>query len=116
MPDSSINSVLCRVGAKTANWIMATGILVVAVVFSFGITDGHIGLDDWGYTSGCPFVAGGLSFSNLLRAFRDTGYGAIWMPVTFASYMIDVSLFGDSWHAYHAVNVLLHLVNTWLVA
>lgn len=94
---------------------MAAGILVVAVVFSFGITGGHIGLDDWGYTSGCPFVAGGLNFSNLSRAFCDTGYGAIWMPATFASYMIDVSLFGDSWHAYHAVNVLLHLVNTWLV-
>lgn len=115
MSDSSLNPGICRVGAKTANWMMATGILVVAIVFSFGITGGHIGLDDWGYTSGCPFVAGGLNFSNLSRAFRDTGYGAIWMPVTFASYMIDVSLFGDNWYAYHAVNVLLHLVNTWLV-
>jgi len=102
-------------GAKVAAWIMAAGLLAVAGVFSVGITGGHIGLDDWGYTSGCPFVAGGLSFPNLARAFLDTGYGAIWMPLTFASYMLDVSLFGDSWHAYHAVNVLLHLVNTWLV-
>ena len=96
-------------------WLLSAGMVVVACVFSFGITGGHIGLDDWGYTSGCPFVRGGLSWANVARAFQDLGYGAIWMPVTFVSYMLDVSLFGDSWRAYHAVNVALHLANTLLV-
>ena len=95
--------------------VLLVGLLVVAGVFSIGITNGHVGLDDWGYTSGCPFVRGGLSWANISRAFCDFGYGAIWMPVTFMSYMFDVSLFGDSWYAYHAVNVVLHLINTWLV-
>ena len=90
--------------------------LLVAVVFSFGITDGHIGFDDWGYTSGCPFVRGGFTWQNVQRAFCDFGYGAIWMPVTFMSYMADVSLFGDDWRVYHAVNVVLHLCNFVLVA
>lgn len=84
---------------------------VVAVVFSFGITDGHIGLDDWGYTGGCPFVRDGLTWDNVCRAFCDVGYGAIWMPVTFMSYMADVSLFACSWKVHHAVNVALHLLN-----
>ena len=53
--------------------------------------------------------------ANVSRAFCDLGYGAIWMPVTFMSYMLDVSLFGDNWYAYHSVNVLFHLVNAWLV-
>lgn len=90
-------------------------VLVVSALFSVGITNGHIGLDDWGYTSGCPFVKGGLTAANITRAFTDFGYGAIWMPVTFMSYMTDVSLFGDNWQVYHAVNVALHVLNALLV-
>ena len=90
-------------------------LLSVAAVFSLGVTGGRVGLDDWGYTSGCPFVRGGLNWANVSRAFSDFGYGAIWMPVTFVSYMADVSLFGDSWRAYHAVNVGLHVLTALLV-
>ena len=86
-------------------------LLLVALLFSLGITTGHVGLDDWGYTSGCPFVRSGLTFQNVRRAFCDFGYGAIWMPATFVSYMADVSLFGDDWRVYHAMNVAFHLVN-----
>jgi tetratricopeptide (TPR) repeat protein len=88
---------------------------VVAAVFSVGITDGHIGHDDWGYTGGCAFVRDGLCWKNIARAFTDFGYGAIWMPLTFVSYMTDISLFGGSWKVYHAVNVFYHLVNAGLV-
>ena len=95
---------------------LAVFMLPVVAVFAFGVTGGHIGLDDWGYTSGCPFVKGGLTWANVCRAFTDLGYGAIWMPVTFMSYMADVSLFGDDWRAYHAVGVVLHLCNFVLVA
>ena len=112
--NDNANSCLVK-GFPHYTWVLLVGLLVVAGVFSIGITGGHVGLDDWWYTSGCPFVRGGLSWENLARAFGDFGYGAIWMPVTFMSYMLDVSLFGDSWYAYHAVNVLLHLINTWLV-
>ena len=90
--------------------------LPVAAVFAFGVTDGHIGFDDWGYTFGCPFVSGGFTWRNVQRAFCDLGYGAIWMPVTFMSYMADVSLFGGGWRVYHAVNVAFHLFNLALVA
>ena len=99
-------------------WLYLLGLvalLSVATVFSLGVTGGHVGLDDWGYTSGCPFVRGGLTGANVSRAFSDFGYGAIWMPVTFVSYMADVSLFGDSWRAYHAVNVGLHVLTALLV-
>ena len=99
-------------------WLYLLGLvalLSVAAVFLLGVTGGHVGLDDWGYTSGCPFVRGGLNWANVSRAFSDFGYGAIWMPVTFVSYMADVSLFGDSWRAYHAVNVGLHVLTALLV-
>ena len=99
-------------------WLYLLGLvalLSVAAVFSLGVTGGRVGLGDWGYTSGCPFVRGGLNWANVSRAFSDFGYGAIWMPVTFVSYMADVSLFGDSWRAYHAVNVGLHVLTALLV-
>ena len=95
--------------------LLILSLLLVASLFSLGITSGHLGLDDWGYTSGCPFVRDGLSLRNISRAFCDFGYGAIWMPVTFVSYMMDISIFGDDWRVYHAVNVALHLVNFVLV-
>ena len=98
-------------------WLFLVAFMLpVALVFSLGVTDGHIGFDDWGYTSGCPFVRDGFTWQNVQRAFCDLGYGAIWMPVTFMSYMADVSLFGDDWRAYHAVNVAFHLCNFLLVA
>lgn len=97
-------------------WVLLVlSLLLVASLFSLGITTGHLGLDDWGYTSGCPFVRDGLSIRNISRAFCDFGYGAIWMPATFISYMMDISIFGDDWRVYHAVNVALHIVNFVLV-
>lgn len=95
--------------------LLIVALAAVAAAFSVGVTDGHIAFDDWGYTLGCPFVRDGLSRANVLTALREMTYGAIWMPVTFVSYMADVSLFGGGWRVHHAVNVACHLVNVALV-
>lgn len=89
---------------------VAVGLLTV-VVFALGVTGGHLGIDDWSYTYGCPFVKDGLTSSGIARAFSDFGYCSIWMPLTFLSYMADISLFGGGWMAHHAVNVALHGFN-----
>lgn len=72
-------------------------------------------MDDWGYIYGCPFVCGGLTLDNLVRAYTEIGYDAFWMPLTYVTYMCDISLFGGGWQVHHAVNVLIHLVNVLLV-
>jgi len=84
---------------------------IAVALFAAAISDGHLQLDDWGYTAGCPFVAQGLSCANLAQAFRDLGHGGIWMPLTYATYMADVSLFGGGWAVHHAANVALHALN-----
>ena len=84
---------------------------MVCAVFAVGVTNGHLNLDDWGYTAGCAFVRGGLSPANVRAAFADLGHGGIWMPLTSVSYMADFSLFGGGWTVHHAVNVFLHAVN-----
>lgn len=89
--------------------------VVTVMAYACGVTNGHLNLDDWGYTAGCAFVKGGLSWTNLRTAFADLGHGGIWMPLTFVSYMADVSLFGGGWMTHHAVNVALHAFNAVLV-
>ncbi len=92
-------------------WLVALLFGVTCAVFAVGVTNGHLNLDDWGYTAGCAFVRDGLSLANVRTAFADFGHGAIWMPLTSVSYMADVSLFGGGWRAHHAVNVFLHAAN-----
>ena len=82
--------------------------LAVGMVFSLGVGDFHLSGDDWGYTVGCPFVKDGVSLANVGRALTDFTYCAIWMPVTYFTYMLDVSLFGGGWTVHLATNAFLH--------
>ena len=68
--------------------------------------------DDPDYTFACAFVKDGLSWRNVCEAFANLRHGAVWMPVTWISYMADISLFGAGACGHHAVNVLLHLANS----
>ena len=96
-------------------------ILILAVLAVFAGTAGfsYIGLDDAGYTFRNPFVATGLSLSNIVECFTNFRHGGIWMPVTYISYMIDIEaskILGidlSTWM--HLVNVSFHLLNTLLL-
>lgn len=91
--------------------------LVLAVLALYARTGwfAYIRLDDWGYTAGCPFVPGGLTWENVAQAFSRITYGGIWMPLTYVSYMADVTLFGGGWGVHHAVNAALHAINAIIV-
>ena len=96
-------------------------ILILAVLAVFAGTAGfsYIGLDDAGYTFRNPFVATGLSLSNIVECFTNFRHGGIWMPVTYISYMIDIEasrLLGIDLSVWmHLVNVSFHLLNTLLL-
>lgn len=65
-------------------------------------------LDDHDYTFRCAFVHDGLSLSNVKTALTNFTHAAIWMPLTYVSYMADISLFGPGMGAHHLVNAALH--------
>ncbi len=88
---------------------------IALAVFSVSVTRSHLALDDWGYVYGCPFVKDGLSWANVRAAFTTLGHGGIWMPLTYMTYMADISAFGQGWIAHHAVNVVLHAINAVLL-
>ena len=70
--------------------------------------------DDYGYVR-CSPVAKGLSWENLEWAFGTLSYQAIWMPATWVSYMLDISLLGGGAGVHHGVNAALHAANAGLV-
>ncbi len=88
---------------------MVLGIYVQTIGFGF------LRFDDPDYTFACPFVKDGLSWSNVCEAFRNMRHGAVWMPLTWISYMADISLFGRGASGHHLVNVALHIANTLLL-
>ena len=56
----------------------------------------------------------GLDLDNVKWAFT-TGHASNWHPLTWLSYMLEVSLFGVAPGLHHLVNVLFHAVNTVLL-
>ena len=99
---------------KTAFGPWPSALALFVLVFGLYLRTGgwtYLRLDDWGYTAGCGFVASGLSSANIAEAFSRVTYGGIWMPLTFITYMADVTLFGGGWGVHHLVNAFLHALN-----
>ena len=89
--------------------------LAVCAVFARSAGFEFVRFDDPSYTFACPFVRGGLSASNVVAAFSSFAHGGIWMPATYVSYMLDVSLFGPGACGHHLVSVALHALNAVLL-
>ncbi|HEY6000254.1 MAG TPA: tetratricopeptide repeat protein [bacterium] len=70
--------------------------------------------DDLYYVQQNAHVQKGLTASGVRWAFT-TFYESNWHPLTWLSHMLDVSLFGPGPRGPHAVNGVLHLMNTLLL-
>ena len=97
--------------------VFAVLLLFVAVWFLYCQTGGFefLRLDDHDYTFRCAFVRDGLSLPNIAEAFANPRHAAIWMPVTYISYMADITCFGPGMAAHHLVNVSIHTLNALLL-
>jgi hypothetical protein len=67
--------------------------------------------DDPGYVDENPMVSRGLSAEFVGWAFTSF-QESNWHPLTWISHALDVTLFGMSAPAHHAVNLFLHLLST----
>ena len=90
--------------------VVVVGILYVPTA-SFGL----LHLDDHDYTFRCPFVFDGLSWGNVKAAFMNVRHAGVWMPLTYISYMADITFFGAGPGPHHLVNVALHMADTVLL-
>ena len=72
-------------------------------------------LDDYDYVVANPQVQEGLTWAGVKWAFTAE-HASNWHPLTWLSHMLDCSLFGVNPGPHHLVNVLLHVINSGLVA
>jgi len=95
--------------------VIASGLVSATVAVYWPVIGFEfVNFDDTVYITENPAVRAGLSAKGVLWAFTS-GHAANWHPVTWLSHMLDVSVFGLSPGAHHAVNLLLHLANTLLL-
>lgn len=89
--------------------------IIVGFLYVPTASFGFLHLDDHDYTFRCPFVFDGLSWANVKAAFVNVRHAGVWMPLTYVSYMADISLFGPAPGPHHLVNVALHMINVVLL-
>lgn len=96
--------------------LVANLLLAVAVLIAFWpvLDAGFINYDDPDYITENPQVQAGLTLGGLKWAFT-TVHASNWHPLTWLSHMADVQFFGNAATGPHAVNLLLHGLNTLLL-
>jgi protein O-mannosyl-transferase len=99
-----------RLAVAIAILLAACTVAVYAPVRHFGFVE----VDDPQYVPENPIVTGGLTWGGVVAAFT-TSHAAYWIPVTWLSYMAEVSAFGVDPGVHHATNLLLHVANTLLL-
>lgn len=89
-------------------YLCAAGLfLLVLALFSPALGNGFVDMDDGLYITSNPHVLGGLTLRSLAWAFTTHRTGN-WAPLTWASHMLDVSLFGVQPWGHHLTSLLLH--------
>ncbi len=88
--------------------LLTAAFVAISATVPFVRTVGHdfIDLDDYGYRY-APQIESGLSVQTACWGVSSITYG-IWMPLTWCSYALDVSLFGGTPGGMHLHNVILH--------
>lgn len=99
---------------RPARLVYAVLAAVIVVLYSGVFRCDFIVWDDPNHVTGNPCVLAGLGFRSIGWAFSHF-IAAQWIPLSWVSHMVDVTLFGldPRWH--HLGNVILHAINACLV-
>ncbi len=97
---------------RTARWLLAGILFLCAAAYAPTIGHGFV-YDDPLQISENPLIRS-LSPANIQGIFSST-VAAMYQPLTTLCYAVEYSLWGLSPAGYHAVNILLHLLNIALV-
>jgi Flp pilus assembly protein TadD len=94
--------------------VAAAVALATLVTFGSVLPKTFVNYDDNVYVTDNPHVRAGVGAAGVRWAFTTTT-ASNWHPVTWLSHMLDVQMFGLDAGKHHAVNLVLHAVNTALV-
>jgi Tfp pilus assembly protein PilF len=98
-----------RAGATA--WLLPAALAValvmtLAALYQPAVTFDFVTLDDLAYVRDNLFVRGGPTLTDIARAVRI--HEDLWIPLTWLSYLADVSIAGMNPGVFHATNVALH--------
>jgi len=98
------------------NYLWLVGILTITfIVFMPTIKNQFINFDDGEYVKENEFIQG-FSGNNLKTVLlQDANKLGNYHPLTLLSYMVNYTFFGLNPTAYHLTNILIHLLNTFLI-
>ena len=88
--------------------------ILIIIPYKQIIDHSFIPYDDDDYIYQNIHVYTGLSFNNINWAFTHVHSGN-WHPLTWISHMTDCTLFGLNPGAHHFINILFHIINTFLL-
>ncbi len=108
------NGALALAGRFRTPLILAGLTLLTAIAFAGVCQAGFINFDDNQYVTANGLVQQGLTLNGIKWAFTHE-FLKIWHPLSQISFMADFSLFGLSPLGYHLENLLIHILNVWLV-
>jgi len=94
-------------------WALPAVLILTALLYSRALQNGLTHCDDYDYITKNPFL-NDFSWSGIVAIFTSF-YECNYHPLTTLAYLLEHTLFGLDPLPYHAFNVLLHVVNTWLV-
>ncbi len=96
---------------RIATYIALALAAAVFCVYALAVRCDFIAFDDNSHVYENPLVVHGLSWSGVRDAFTHC-QASLWIPLTWISFMLDVSLFGMNPGAMHGVNLALHAAAT----
>ena len=97
----------------TPKWAIAAVIIFTALIYLRALNNGFANLDDDDYILKNPYIR---DFSlNGIKAIFTSVYFGMYHPLTTLSYLFEFRWFGMSPPPYHIINILFHLLSTWVV-
>lgn len=98
---------------KIPGWATAAVLILTALIYVRALYNGFASWDDDKYILNNDYIR---DFSiQGFKAIFSSFYFSNYHPLTTLTYWVEYSLFGLNPLPYHLLNILLHLLNTWLV-
>src|SRR3954447_572447 len=94
-------------------WVCAALVVLIAIIYAQAATHTFLNYDDDQYITANPHVQHGFTSDALHFAF--TTFKPNWHPLTWITYLIDISVFGISAPPMIYANVLLHIASSLLL-